>query len=332
MNFVILRTAKLSSNGEVAASMEHSMRNAQNSPKPPNADPTLAGENELIGKDSFREAYQAYRDHLPERVRKNGVRCIEYLVTASPEAMNGKTRSQQDDYLKDSIKWLEKNHGAENVICAAIHRDELTPHMHVYVVPYSQEKDSQGNLKKPGKLNCREFLGGAAKLTKLQTDFAKEVGGDHGLKRGEEKSRATHETVKDYYKRASAGAKVPEIPASEFEPRIIKSSVFSKEYEGGEQIKERIFPKFESEVQNIGAMWNEARAKEKKAVSAKAKAEKALSRMKDNFKGMEAYPNMTDEEKGQMQRVAGSIIAKRLLTQDRNKDLKITKKKDENER
>jgi len=308
------------------------MRDDKYSPMPPNANPALAGQNELVGQSSHEGAFKAYENHLPERVRKNGVRCIEYLVTASPEAMQTKTREQQDAYMKDSIKWLEKKHGAENVICAAIHRDELTPHMHVYVVPYSQEKDSQGNLKKPGKLNCREFLGGAAKLTKLQTDFAKEVGGEHGLKRGEEKSRASHEAIKDYYKRASAGAKVPEIPASEFEPRELKTGIFSKKYEGGEQIRERVFPKFESEVQNIGAMWNEARAKEKKAVSAKAKAEKALSRMKDNFKGMEDYPNMTDEEKGQMQRVAGSILAKRLLTQAKNKDLKPNKEKEENER
>ena len=81
-----------------------------------------------------------------------------------------------------------KKHGAENVISTTIHRDETTPHMAVYVVPI----DSKGNL------NAREFLGGRAKLSKMQTDFHDQVK-DLGLERGLEGSKAEHTTIKDFY-------------------------------------------------------------------------------------------------------------------------------------
>lgn len=50
---------------------------------------------------------------------------------------------------KENIQWLEKTYGKDNVVHAALHMDESTPHIAAYIVP---EKD--------GKLNCREFLGG----------------------------------------------------------------------------------------------------------------------------------------------------------------------------
>ena len=53
-------------------------------------------------------------------------------------------------------------------------------------------------LTKKGKLNCKDFLGGRAKLNKMQTDFAKTVA-DLGLTRGKEGSKAKHTSIKEYY-------------------------------------------------------------------------------------------------------------------------------------
>ena len=49
--------------------------------------------------------------------------------------MQGKPKSEQDAYFRDSLEWLKQRHGAENVVYAGIHRDETTPHMYAYVVP-----------------------------------------------------------------------------------------------------------------------------------------------------------------------------------------------------
>ncbi|MFF0988233.1 MobV family relaxase, partial [Proteus mirabilis] len=177
MGYAILRVQKLKSAVAVHRSMKHAFR-AQETP---NADKSRTPDNTHIGAHSVAEGMAAFREALPEKVRKNAVQCVEYLMTASPEAMQGKTREQQDAYFQDSLDWLRKRHGAENVIYAGIHRDEKTPHMYAYVVP--KDPDT-------GRLNCRRFLGGAAALREMQTDFAEQVGKQHGLQRGIEGSKA----------------------------------------------------------------------------------------------------------------------------------------------
>ena len=152
MGYAILRTQKLKSKQEVRRSLKHSFREQET----PNADPNLTPENTHIGAENTREAIQKIEARLPEKIRKNGVLAIEYLITASPEDMQGKTRAQQDAYFTDARQWLEDRHSAENVVYAGIHRDETTPHMYAYVVPI----DGKGNL------NCRAFLGGAKALSK----------------------------------------------------------------------------------------------------------------------------------------------------------------------
>ncbi|MGP9519933.1 plasmid recombination protein, partial [Psychrobacter sp. AOP7-C1-14] len=78
--------------------------------------------------------------------------------------------------------------GEENIASMSIHRDISTPHLVAYVVPIDQR----------GKLNCKDFLGGRAKLNKMQTDFANTVA-DLGLTRGKEGSKAKHTSIKEYY-------------------------------------------------------------------------------------------------------------------------------------
>ena len=311
MKYAILRVQKLKTNTAVRGSLKHAFR-AQDTP---NADPSLEGENQHFGASSVEEAMSNYKGRLPEKVRKNGVRCIEYLMTGSPDAIHGKSREEQDAYFSDCLDWLKEKHGAENVVYAGVHRDETTPHMYAYVVPLSQERDDQGNLKKPGKLNCREFLGGRDKLKEMQTDFAENVGKKHGLERGKEGSRAKHTTIKEYYTRVNSGATIPDIDASEFHPRETKAGMFSKTLEGGEEIKARIMPKFKKEMIAASDVINELHAMKAKAETAQAKAEKSLER----FKGISDYTKLTEQEQQRIQRELFIIQQKKELEALKNK-------------
>lgn len=183
--YAILRVKKLKSEVAILGSLRHTFREQPT----PNADPDRLASNTLYGAESTAEAMKEFRSRLPEKVRKNAVLALEYLITASPEAMQGKSRSEQDSYLSDSLEWLREKHGSENVFCGAVHRDELTPHLAVYVMP----KDDAG------KLNCRKFLGDRGALRQMQTDFADRVGKRHGLRRGVEGSKARHQTVSRFY-------------------------------------------------------------------------------------------------------------------------------------
>ena len=288
MNYAILRVQKLKTNTAVRGSLKHAFRDQPT----PNADSSMEAENSHIGAASVEEAISKYKGKLPEKVRKNGVRCIEYLMTGSPDAIHGKTRKEQDAYFSDCLDWLKEKHGAENVVYAGIHRDETTPHMYAYVVPLSQERDDQGKLKKPGKLNCREFLGGRTKLNEMQTDFAEKVGKRHGLERGKEGSRAKHTSIKEYYTRVNQRAKIPDIPANEFTQQVVEKTLMSKTYESGDQVKARIMPKIEDELKTAHAILKESKANQRKAESKQARAENSL----DRFSGMEEYTKLSQED------------------------------------
>lgn len=202
MGYAILRTQKLKSGIAVRRSMKHAFREQDT----PNADPGRTPDNTHIGAKSVDEALQRFNARLPEKVRKNAVLAVEYLITASPEDMKGKTRAEQDAYFRDGLEWLKRRHGVENIVYAGVHRDETTPHMYAYVVP----------LDRQGKLNCRSFLGGAQALSEMQTKFAREVGKQHGLERGVEGSKARHTSIQQYYARVHAATpKTPDIDVPE---------------------------------------------------------------------------------------------------------------------
>lgn len=198
MGFAILRMQKLKAGIAVKRSLMHAFREQTT----PNADADQLAENTHIGANNVSEAMAKFKDRLPEKVRKNGVLAVEYLITGSPADMHEKSRDDQDAYFKDALEWLQAKHGVENVIYAGIHRDEQTPHMYAYVVPIDER----------GKLNCRAFFGEPKALNKMQTDFWEKVGQNHGLERGIEGSKARHTTIKQYYANISAEyAKLPEI-------------------------------------------------------------------------------------------------------------------------
>ena len=184
--YAILRTQKLKATGAVWRSLKHAFREQPT----PNADPAKAAQNAHLGANSAAEAMQRVRDRLPEKRRKDAVLAIEYLITASPEAMQELGGQGRDAYFNDALKWLRERHGGANVVYAGIHRDETTPHMYAYVVPLDEAT---------GRLNARKWLGGAAALSEMQTEFAQVVGARHGLERGIKGSRAKHERVKRHY-------------------------------------------------------------------------------------------------------------------------------------
>ena len=224
-HFAILRTAKLKSFGNVGGSLSHTYRTRETT----NADPDRAATNEH-SHNSPAEVMQALRDRLPDKYRKDAVIGLEYFVGASPQWFDGKTREQQDTYFQESIEWLKQRHGKENVVGWSIHRDETSPHLVAYVVPMSDR----------GTLNAKQWTGGAAALSKMQTDFAKNVGARNDLERGIEGSKAHHQTIKGFYAQiGQAGQQIIVSPAMT-EPKVLKKNLFSTEYESPETVAQRV--------------------------------------------------------------------------------------------
>lgn len=207
------------------------MKHAYREQETPNADATRTPDNDLIGPQNVKQGMAAFEKALPEKIRKNAVQCIEYLVTSSPGAFDNRN-ADQEAYLNEALRWIQERHGKDNVIAAIIHRDEKTPHLSAYVVP--KDPDT-------GRLNCRRFLGGAKALNEMQTDFARVVGRPVGLERGIEGSKATHTKLKTYYGALERDA--PEhksLTAADLAPQVLKKGIILSAKENPEQVAKRI--------------------------------------------------------------------------------------------
>lgn len=221
--YAILRVAKLTTLGNVAASGQHTFRERPT----PNAEPERTGLNAGVGASSAAELVEAVKQRvaLATERAKDPVLALEYLVTATPEAFkqHGGTLDARQ-YLNDALKWLRQRHGAANVVCAHVHQDEHSPHLVAYVVPLVEKpgktrkrsvvagRNPDGSQRREIRefttpptlaLSAKHFVGGRTKLSKMQTDFAKAVGKPHGLQRGIEGSKATHQRVKRFYRALS---------------------------------------------------------------------------------------------------------------------------------
>lgn len=182
MSFAIYRTAKLGSFGEIGGSLSHTYRTRPT----PNADKNKAHLNEHY-LQTYNSCFEAIKNSLPEKRRKNAVLTIEHLITASPD-WDGWGTEKETKFFDQSLQFVRKKYGSENVIAHSIHRDETTPHLIVYVTPIDEK----------GGLNAKKWLGGRSKLSQTQTEFANHVK-EFGLERGLQNSKARHKTIKEFY-------------------------------------------------------------------------------------------------------------------------------------
>ena len=95
------------------------------------------------------------------RVRKDSVRVVEALVTASPEFFKDKSRSEVTAYFAYALKFLESKQSPDTFLSAVVHMDEKTPHMHLCFVPLTADK----------RLSAKEIVGNKKKLTQWQDRF-----------------------------------------------------------------------------------------------------------------------------------------------------------------
>ena len=327
MAYAILRAEKLKSFGEIGGSLSHTYRTRPTH----NADPTRKKNNSHDLPDSAL-VMDAIKKRMPEKVRKNAVLCVEYLITGSPE-WDGWGTDKEAIYFDRAVAFLKKRHGAENVISTSIHRDETTPHLVAYVVPIDER----------GKLNAREFLGGRAKLSKMQTDFHDQVK-DLGLERGLEGSKARHTTIKDFYseiQKPALAAKKPRV--LEIEQRLEVPEVgfwgyvgaTKKEYASHAQLAAYHFAQQQADAYaaDVGAQFSQMQITfEKKLKAERLKAEKSekayqravheLEALKKKYAVFEELHQLWPSDFEEVERIATEDVAERKRAKAENEKIK----------
>jgi hypothetical protein len=110
------------------------------------------------------------------KTRKDSVRFVDTLITASPEFFKGKKREEIKAFFQTAVDFLSRKIGRENIFAATVHMDEKTPHMHLCFTPITDD----------GRLSAKEIIGNRVQLTKWQDDlFAHMVKKFPDLERGE---------------------------------------------------------------------------------------------------------------------------------------------------
>lgn len=276
-HFAILRTTKLKSFGNVGGSLSHTYRTRETE----NADPSRSEQNEH-SHNSPGEVMQALRNRLPVKYRKDAVIGLEYFVGASPKWFDDKTRPQQDVYFREAIDWLKKRHGEENLVGWSIHRDESSPHLVAYVVPMSDK----------GTLNAKQWTGGAAALSKMQTDFAQVVGVRNDLQRGIEGSKAHHQTIKSFYAQVDKPGQHVTISPETTEPKVLKKGFLTTEYESPEMVAQRVTAAVQKAytpaVEKAKLAASEGRRADEMARTAKS-LEREKKELTERLKGLQTH-------------------------------------------
>ena len=95
------------------------------------------------------------------RTRKDSVRLVETLITASPEFFQGKSQKEIRGYFERALEFMKTKQDPHTFISAVVHMDEKTPHMHLCFVPITED----------GRLSAKDIVGNKKKLTKWQDEY-----------------------------------------------------------------------------------------------------------------------------------------------------------------
>jgi hypothetical protein len=95
------------------------------------------------------------------RTRKDSVRLVETMITASPEFFQNKSPQEIREYFERALEFMKSKQNPDTIISAVVHMDEKTPHMHLCFVPLTED----------GRLSAKDIVGNKKKLTKWQDEY-----------------------------------------------------------------------------------------------------------------------------------------------------------------
>lgn len=183
VGYAVVHMMKIKS-GAVGGIQSHN--NREHEPKTnPDVDMNRSEDNyDLIPCDNYKRSIKEKLSNLVESsraIRKDAVVVCNFIVTSDNETMDALGADRQREFFRDSVKWFSDRYGADRVLNATVHMDETTPHLHIGVMPITQD----------GRLSAKSIFT-KTEMKAIQTEFARDVGEKYGLERGVEGSERTH--------------------------------------------------------------------------------------------------------------------------------------------
>lgn len=148
---------------------------------------------------------------ITRKISDRQVRCLNLVMTSDNEGMQKIIDSGKlDEWIADNIKWARDTFSGDNVVGAALHMDERTPHLHIAVVPIvtaeRKKKAREATAKKRYRTKaanrprlCADDIMERGKMSRYQDIYA-EAMAKYGLERGIRGSEARHIGQHEYYR------------------------------------------------------------------------------------------------------------------------------------
>ena len=164
--YAILRFAKYKG-PEIGRIEAHDERTKEKYPSNPDVDTSRSRLNFHLVKPcrSYRAEAEKQISETGCRARKDSVRVVETLITASPEFFQDKKPREVKEFFEYALEFIQSKQSPETIISAVVHVDEKTPHMHLCFVPLTAD----------GRLSAKDIIGNRKKLTQWQDDFWKHM-------------------------------------------------------------------------------------------------------------------------------------------------------------
>lgn len=125
-------------------------------------------------------------ENTKRKPRSDAVLTAEWVLTSDKAFFENLSEDETKRYFEKNLEYFQIKFGEEKMLYATVHMDEQTPHMHLGIIPFDDEKKS---------LNARGIFNRQT-LREIQDElpaFLKEAGFD--VERGEENSKAKHMSV-----------------------------------------------------------------------------------------------------------------------------------------
>ena len=193
MSMIVARMQKMKAENLIGIG-NHNQRKTKNHSNP-DIDTSLSELNyDLVNRtDNYKKDIENFINEnksTTRAVRKDAVLINEWIITSDRKFFENLSDEDTKEFFITAKEYFAENFGEENIRYATVHLDESTPHLHMGIVPFDEDK----------KLSAKRVFNREA-LRNVQEDLPKllqEKGFD--IKRGLEGSDRKNLTVPEFKK------------------------------------------------------------------------------------------------------------------------------------
>lgn len=225
--FAIARTEKIKAWSTLSKRVGHVARTTASARKHLNPNATEANVT-LCGDADWQKDFKKLVDDMWLPKLKQGTThtlAREFVLTASPEWFEGKTKKQRDEWAQANTDWLIERFGADRVAFAELHLDEQTPHIQAFVVCVKEDTNRKDELRTDRgngwtlSDSALKLGGHCSELSILQDEYA-EAMKRFELRRGIKGSPVKHQTIAAWRKQMARPIDKPIVTPKAIEPTL----------------------------------------------------------------------------------------------------------------